>query len=93
MKATEYETGDRIYYTGDMANVPDKGVIIKKRPADRFASISYDVHLEDGRVIKGLCYLSFEPGPGRRFWLLSEWEADQKQKLDDLVKYMRKVEV
>ena len=80
MKAIDYGTGDRVYYTGDMANLPSEGIIVKKRPADRFAPISYDIHLDDGREIRGLYYLSFEPGPGRRFWLLSEWEADRQEK-------------
>ena len=90
MKATDYQTGDRVYYTGDMANLPSSGVITKRRPADKYAPISYDVHLNDGREIKGLYYLSFEPGPGRRFWLLSEWEADRKLKMDDFVSRMSK---
>ncbi len=79
---TDYETGDRVYYTGDMANASGFGVIIKKRPADRFAPVSYDIHLDDERVFKGVYHLSFETSPGRRFWLKSEWDADRKLKMD-----------
>jgi len=77
MKATEYQAGDRVYYTGDMANLPSEGIIVKRNEPDRFAPINYDIRFDkDGEIHRGVYYLSFESSPGRRFWLLSEWEAD-----------------
>lgn len=73
---TTYTTGDQVYYTGDMANESGEGIIIKVREANAYAPISYDVHLYDGRDFRGVYHLGFS-GPGRRFWLLSDWKADQ----------------
>ena len=82
MRTDQYQTGDRIYYKGDMANCEDFGIIIAIRPADKWACLSYDIRLDDGRDIKGLPHIHFEPSPGRRFWLLSEWEADRKVRIE-----------
>jgi hypothetical protein len=80
----EYQTGDEIYYTGDMANMPDTGIIVKVRPPTKYGPLSYDIHLYDGRDFKGVAWLSFEPGPGTRFYLLREWKQEQARKLQEL---------
>lgn len=69
--------GTRIYYTGDMANASDHGMITAERPANRFAPLSYDITLDDGRTFKGVWAIAFDPGPGRRFWTDAEYEADR----------------
>ena len=90
MRTDEYQAGDRIYYTGDMANIPDKGIIIKRREPNRFAPVSYDIHLDDGRELRGIYHLSFT-GAGRRFWLLSEWQADREAKIKQMQDRMRQL--
>ena len=92
MNNTEnYQVGDKIYYTGDMANNPAFGVIIKRRESDRFAPISYDIEFDNGQIDMGIYHLSFKTGGGRRFWLLSEWEADRKIKIEEMQKHMREI--
>jgi hypothetical protein len=81
MKTTEYQTGDRIYYTGDMANIPDEGIIIKRYDRDSYNPISYDIRLDDGRIQKRIWHNHFDNSPGRRFWLLSEWQAEREKQL------------
>jgi len=83
--------GQRIYYTGDMANIEDEGRIVRMRPADRLAPESYDVKLNDGRIFRGVYHLSFDPGPGRRFWPLDEWEAQRKARLASSILAMQRV--
>ena len=77
----EYKVEDRIYYKGDMANVEDFGTITKIHPANKWGPLSYDIQTDDGRTFHRVWHLSFEPSPGRRFWLLSEWEAIRKAQL------------
>jgi hypothetical protein len=76
------DIGRRIYYTGDMANPDGEGVIIAYRPADRWHSGSFDVRLDDGRDWRGIHPASFDPSPGRRFWLLDEWEAARQLRIE-----------
>lgn len=92
MKTTEYQIGDRVHYTGDMANLPGQGIIIKRREADNYAPISYDVKFDDeDRMFRGVTYLSFEPGPGRRFWLFSEWKEDREKRIQQMQQEMSKM--
>ena len=91
MRTDEYQPGDRIYYTGDMANLPDEGIITKRREPNRFAPVSYDIHLDDGRELRGIYYLSFNPGSGRRFWLLSEYREDRECRIKEMKERMSQV--
>ena len=75
------EKGTRIYYTGDRANCEDFGTIVDVRPPNRFAPLSYDIKLDDGRVFLGIWDLSFSPGPGRRFWTEKEWEENRQARI------------
>ena len=82
--ARQYENltiGTAVYYTGDMANASAYGTVVAIRAGNRWGNLSYDVEFEDGRSSKGISPLAFEPGPGRRFWLLSEWTQDRNAKI------------
>ena len=61
---------------------------------------SMDIEIEDdweteswsyakGREFLGLTPAHFAPGPGRRFWTLEEWKADQTAKIEAMHKQMR----
>lgn len=82
MNTSEYQAGDRIYYTGDQANGDDFGIITRRREANNYAPISYDIHLDDGRDWPMVYHIAFSAGGGRRFWLRSEWEADRQIRIE-----------
>jgi len=75
-------TGTRFYYTGDMANIEGEGSISRVINSPRWG-ISYDLVFDDGRLSRGVLPLSFEPGSGRRFWPLDEWEAHRAARLEE----------
>lgn len=77
----ELRVGVRIYYTGDMANSEGNGTIQREREATPYSDKSVDIKLDDGRLFRGISPLGFESGAGRRFWILKEWEAEQKANL------------
>jgi len=78
----ELNVGTLIYYTGDMANQPDFGIVEKINPADRFGGPSVNVKLEDGRTHRGLPVLAFNPGPGRRFMTADEYHEERRAKIE-----------
>ncbi len=74
--------GARIYYTGDVANVPDFGVVTEHLPADKYAPDLLVIRLDDGRELRGIDLRSFRPAPGRRFWTAAEWNAERERDLE-----------
>ena len=76
--------GVRIYYTGDMANQSGFGVIEKRRISERFGYRQVDIKMDDGRTMPGIHDASFQPSPGRRFWLEADWQADRQKRIDRL---------
>jgi len=83
------QIGQRIYYTGDMANCEDTGTIIESIPADNYMPLHYTIHLDNGRVLRGVYHLMFAKERGQRFWLLEDWEADRKVKLEAFYNRMK----
>lgn len=83
-----YKVGDKIYYTGDQANIEGFGEIVLVNSV--YGGL-YDIQLEDGRLIRKIGHYMFDRSPGRRFWLLSEWEADRKEKIAALYRRMEAV--
>lgn len=87
--ATPLKIGDRIYYTGDMANCASEGTIVAYRPASKYASESWDILFDEERFEKdedrranGIMACMFDPAPGRRFWLLSDWLEDKRLRIE-----------
>ena len=82
--------GDRIYYTGDMANMPSAGTITKIRPPDKWGPESYDIKFDEERFdgdaleTRGIYKSAFTPGPGRRFMLLEEYTADRERRIEEM---------
>ena len=82
---SQLQAGTRIYYTGDMANCPDFGTITKRQPIDpRWNYKQVDVALDDGRKWRGVMLAGFQPSPGKRWWLESDYEADRQRRIDEM---------
>lgn len=81
MSYTNMPKGTRVYYTGDMANIEAEGTICRVNPAGTWG-MSYDIVFDDGRLFRGVNPLSFEAGPGRRFWPLDEWMEHRQQRIE-----------
>lgn len=88
------EKGDRIYYTGDMANGSSEGTILEIVPATKYGPESVWIKFDESRFEgdikqKGFVYIQcFSPGPGRRFYPLKEWEAERQASLQASLKRM-----
>lgn len=61
--------GQRIHYTGDMANAEGMGYAVRHHQADKYAPESYDVSLDDGRFMA--CVRHFDDGIGCRFRIIA----------------------
>lgn len=83
--------GDRIYYTGDAANIDGYGRVTSCHPRTEYEGDSVNITMTDGREWRHVGLASFLPHPGRRFWLLSEWQADQNRKMIAAQAQMRAV--
>ncbi len=88
--------GDRVYYTGDMANWATEGTITACVPAGKYnpesVNIAWDQkRFEDDYRRESLMVpiIMFSPGSGRRFYLLEEWEAERKVHLEAMRKRMK----
>jgi hypothetical protein len=79
--------GDKIYYTGDCANIEGIGEIIKVNPPDCCGGETYDVKFEDGRIFKRLYPQLFDTSPGRRFWPLQEWQEGRQRRIEAMKKH------
>ena len=90
--SVKFQPGTRIHYEGDQANYPSDGTITKYRPADKYTPESVDIEYDetrfegDSKVSRMVPIACFQPGPGRRFWLLTEWDEEQSKRLTRLVK-------
>lgn len=71
-------TGDRIYYTGDMANEDGYGKVTSVTDSRWGKQIA--IEMKDGRTMT-VGPESFVPSPGRRFWLADEWNEDRRVRL------------
>lgn len=79
------KVGVRIYYSGDMANMPTYGTITKVLPSNKYSpesvKISYDESRFDGdKQVSTVPVYCFSKGSGCRFHLANEWDAEQKKK-------------
>lgn len=84
----QLKTGERIYYTGDMANHSGLGTITKRWHDTKWNYRLVNIAMDDGREINGIHDLSFQPGPGRRFWLAEDYEAMRQQRIAEMTKHM-----
>lgn len=86
--------GTKIYYTGDMANGSGFFVVSAHRPGNYGHTIELretgDTYGDEPRTFRGLMLSSFQPGPGRRFELHSEWKAEREAKIAAFAAAVRK---
>lgn len=84
---TPLQIGDRIYYTGDMANAESAGTIVAVNPATHHSGPSVDIDLDDepDRRFRVVSLLAFNPAPGRRFWLLPEYEIARQARMESFI--------
>ncbi len=86
MTENELRIGTEVYYTGDMANVSGFGKVTAWTHG-RFGSqvqiTLEDGGGEDGEEARGFWVhpASFDPSPGRRFVLRSEYEANRAARM------------
>ncbi len=79
--------GDRIYYTGDFANGSTEGTITACNPATKYYGESVDIEFDEPRFegdtmkSRSILLQTFSKGPGCRFWMLEEWEAERQAAL------------
>ncbi|MBE3126174.1 MAG: hypothetical protein IMZ57_11030 [Acidobacteria bacterium] len=71
--------GEKIYYTGDMANADGFGEIVLVDSSGRFGT-QVKIKMDDGRSF-WISPASFVPGPGRRFMLKSEADAERAERI------------
>lgn len=77
----EMKEGTRIYYTGDCANIPGYGAIVKVREPNEYSPLRYDILMDDGREFPAIYENSFKPSIGRRFWPADEYHAYRQEQI------------
>jgi hypothetical protein len=76
------KAGERIYYTGDMANVPAFGTVVEVAPVNEFGNIKIMIRFDGVDRLKTSWDFDFAyRGPGKRLWLATEWQALQASEL------------
>lgn len=83
--------GDKIYFTGDMANVPDFGFITGVIEPSKFNGLSYTIALNDGRIFRMVSELSFVKGVGQRFKTMEQYREEQRVAMEKLRQFAAKV--
>lgn len=79
-RGNEMNVGTRIYYTGDVANNHGFGEIIEVIPPGKWQG-QFVILMDDFRKLITVTDSAFTPGPGRRFWLESEWMAKREKEI------------
>lgn len=82
MDYNNLKIGQKVVYTGDMANLPAEGEIV------RFDPSGYDIELinvaGEKRTARCISPVMFEKSPGRRFLLWEEYQANRQARIDEL---------
>jgi hypothetical protein len=93
LRHAELIEGTRIYYTGDMANADGLGTITKVHaPETKYGyGESVDIRFDDGRESRKVWKSMFEPGPGRRFWSVAEWDAKRALDIEEMKRHYEAV--
>ena len=87
MDYNNLKVNQKVYYTGDQANLPAEGEIIKVY-SNQFYPVLYDIALDNGeekRISHCVSPLNFE-GVGHRFELSEERETERQRKIMEFKK-------
>lgn len=79
---TKLNVGQKIFYTGDMANQEGFGVIESIEPANKWHGECYNIKMEDGREWNKVQPVQFFKSPGQRFMTIEQYEQDRKERLE-----------
>jgi hypothetical protein len=87
---TKLKVNQKVRYTGDMANQPGDGKIVKVRPPDRWNNNpTYDIKLEDGRKMQGIQHTNFGTGHGgHRFEVVASLRSAGSDEVRELQLYI-----
>ena len=78
MNYSNLQIGEKIYYSGDQANIEGFGTITNTNP-NGWYGMQYEITMEDERIKKAILPLMFEKSPGRRFQLLTEYNEEREK--------------
>ena len=85
----QIQRGDRIQYTGDMANLPGRGTVVSLLAADQYSPEAARIILDDGRVMASvpLVFIKDEANrtPGCRFVLLNTEDREDDAEIAGLL--------
>lgn len=76
--------GDKYYYTGDQANIPDFGVILNIW-ADKWGEF-FTGKLDDGRLQEGIYLIAFNESPGQRFKTIEQYNSERQLACQGMMK-------
>ncbi len=76
---TTLQVGERIFYTGDIANIEEWCTITDRDDNPRWGLL-YALQGDDGGEYPGIPPSNFD-GPGRRFVPKAEYDADRAEKI------------
>jgi hypothetical protein len=81
MDYSNLKVGQRVYYTGDMANLPAWCTIVRRNEDPRWG-LSYDLRADEEKEIRfcGIRATNFS-GIGRRFQVKEEYDAERAIKI------------
>ncbi len=89
MNYNNLQIGEKIYYTGDMANLPAEGEIVE-RITDGWYPLTYKIKLNNGIESRVTSVMpSNFSGPGHRFELQSERKAYRNQQMQAMRDYLK----
>ncbi len=93
MNTDKLKVGQKIYYTGDMANGDSFGEIIKVETISIYP-VTYTIKYEeerfegDTKISKCILPSSFEKSPGQRFKTIEQYEEERTEKLERYKDYI-----
>jgi hypothetical protein len=75
--------GDRVYYTGDAANLEGFGRCVALSGDLRTPTVTVELDARPELPLRRISFhaAAFEAGPGRRCWRYSEWRDERARRL------------
>ena len=77
------QAGQKIYYTGDMANESSFGEIMEVFPPTKYTYIMYKIKFDNGKERKVEAY-GFNKGIGQRFKTIEQYNEERRLGMEKL---------